>query len=1282
MFRKFVNAIKTALAALVVFTLLPTLFPNVPRAAVPVAVAGLAESDSTNLEFEENRGQLPSPVRYFARGAGANIFLTPKEAVYVMRPDCGTTAAKCDDGTRFALRMKFDGANPDSGYSGEVGTGHSTNYLKGGSEDNITDIPTFSRVRMSGVYNGIDVVWHGLGNGSVRYDFVADPRADPSQIALVFDGADSVVLDGNGDLLIGTPAGTIRQGRPVTFQVADGLRNEVESSFRVDEGNVVRFQIGAYDPSLPLTIDPTVTLGNLAFSTFLGGIENERMNSLAIDENGHTFATGFTESPFFPTTAGTFDTTFNSNPDVFVTRFNTSGSGLVFSTFIGGSSADEGRGIEVDSAGNVYVTGSTSSPAFPTTPGAYDTAANGGTDVFALKLNSSGNALIYSTFVGSSSADEAYDLALDSSNNLYAVGRTAGAFPTTAGAFDSTPGGGNDAFLIKLDANGANLLYSTLLGSTLNDWGYAVDLDPSANAYISGFTSSTDFPTTAGAFDTTFNGVADGFVAKANTTASGSASLVYSTLVGGTDEDSFRSIAVDSAGNSYVTGSVINGGGFPTTAGAFDTTHNGSADVVVTKLNPSGSALVYSTYIGGTSSDLGGDILIDQSGNAIIGGSTLDAATDYPTVIGAFDTTHNGARDGFVTKLNANGSGLIYSTLIGGGADDYVTKVASDQAGNIYFGGYTLDAATDFPTTLQAFQPAHGGGEDTFVGKFGDFSIGGKVIDAATGNPLSNVMIALSGQVSGNVLTGTDGRFGFLDTVPGEPHAVSATRAGYAMNPAIFNIASLANNRELIFVATVGSPTGGSGGTLRFENVSYSKAENGGAVSVKIKRLGDIQTTDPVTVDLSTIAGSATQGQDFQPISGVVTFNALETEKTVTIPIVNDAALEPRESFSIAITNPTNNADIEPGRGSTTVQILDEDLSDGDLLISEFRQRGRLGPHDEFVKLFNPNDFDVTVQTSDGSAGLTLAAVTNGVPSSIVTIPNLITIGARGHYLLTNNDPDGGFSLIDYPTGRGTVTAVGDRTYSADIPDNSTLALLKTSDAASFVSANIIDAVGFDQTGWAEGKPLSPIVPQNSEMSFVRKLSAAGLTDSDSNRADFVMVDNHATVFGAADTSKVSAVLGAPAPESSESLRVLSPAKLSISDPGFETYDPAPVPNGKLGTLTVYRTLRNDSGSPIIALRLRAADFPTAGSQLSVRYSSRPDFRLLSSPDEGDSIRGVTLAAAALQPNGGGINSTLAVDSVTAANPLMPGQTIVVAIRFGVERWGRHPLVLAAEGSE
>lgn len=404
---------------------------------------------------------------------------------------------------------------------------------------------------------------------------------------------------------------------------------------------------------------------------------------------------------------------------------------LSYSTYLGGSDADEGRGMAVDAAGGAYVTGITRSINFPTTADAFQ--PSGDFDVFVAKLNAAGSALAYSTYLGGSLSDVGDSIAVDTDGNAFVTGYTVSSnFPTTAGAFQPISGGGpRDAFVTKLDSSGSALIYSTYLGSDSEDGGGGIAVDAAGNAYVAGSTRSAGFPTTAGAFQTSFAGGTccyDAFVTKLNPAGS---ALVYSTYLGGDNHDTSGAIAVDAAGNAYVTGQAYSLN-FPTTAGAFQTTKGGGvSDAFVVKLDPTGSALVYSTYLGGTYLESGGGIAIDGDGNAYVTGITMSTnnagptANNFPTTPGAFQTKFGNVTgcppecggDAFVTKFNPTGSALVYSTYLGGNTSDAGSNIAVDSAGNAYVTGSTR--SQNFPTTAGAFQPVFSGGdfEDAFVTK-------------------------------------------------------------------------------------------------------------------------------------------------------------------------------------------------------------------------------------------------------------------------------------------------------------------------------------------------------------------------------------------------------------------------------------------------------------------------------------------------------------------------------------------------------------------------------------
>jgi hypothetical protein len=690
----------------------------------PLVVQPRAAYGTLPLHFEANRGQTDLQVKFLSRGPDHTLFLTRTEAVLVLtraqsRDKSGqqSLTGKAEEHgtvTRSVLRTSFVGANHDPKVSGQDELPGKANYLIGNDPAKWrTGMPTYARVRYQALYPGIDLVYYG-NQRQLEYDFVVAPGAHPQAITLAFEGADELEVDARGDLVLHTAAGALRHRKPVIYQEIDGVRREIPGGYVSKGRHHVGFQVAAYDVERPLIIDPT-----LVFSTYLGGSSFESALGIAIDGAGNAYVVGGTQSADFPTTPGALLTTLNGGFDAFVAKLDPTGSALVYATYLGGNNIDQSSGIAVDGAGNAYVSGSTQSRDFPTTPGAFQTTSNGDFDAFVAKLDPTGSALIYATYLGGNNIDQSGGIAVDGAGNAYVSGSTQSTnFPTTPGAFQATfKGGFGDAFVTKLDPTGSTLVYSTYLGGSDSDRGSgiagsSIAIDGAGNAYVSGGTQSTDFPTTPGAFQTTFNGGSDAFVAKLNSTGS---ALVYSTYLGGSDFDEGGAIVVDALGNAYVTGATFSAN-FPTTLGAFDTTFNGG-DAFVTKLNSTGSALAYSTYLGGSAFDAARGIAIDSAGYAYVVGVTQ--STDFPTTPGAVQMMFNGGLDAFVTTLDPTGSALVHATYLGGSASDEGSRIAVDTAGNAYVGGQTGSA--DFPTTAGAFDTTLNGFNDAFAAKIAAF---------------------------------------------------------------------------------------------------------------------------------------------------------------------------------------------------------------------------------------------------------------------------------------------------------------------------------------------------------------------------------------------------------------------------------------------------------------------------------------------------------------------------------------------------------------------------------
>ncbi|MFB3897829.1 MAG: SBBP repeat-containing protein [bacterium] len=444
--------------------------------------------------------------------------------------------------------------------------------------------------------------------------------------------------------------------------------------------------------------------GQLSYSTYLGGSEDDDGFDIAVDGSGNAYITGETESTDFPTTSGAIDIPVYNTKDIFVTKLNPSGSGLVYSAIIGGNGDDYASAIALDTSGNAYITGKTHSSDFPITANAFDTIGDSRRgDAFILKLNATGSALIYSTYLGGSNSDWGSDIKVNDSGNAYITGNTDSYdFPITPGAMDTTH---VEGFVAKLNKAGSGLIYSTYIRAV----SLYLALDKSGNTYITGFTNSTSFPVTLGAYDTIYNGNEDAFVSKLNPTGT---ALVYSTYLGGNDKDMAFGIAIDDLGNAYITGDT-DSGDFPTTAGAINSHLGTTGDGFVTKLNSSGSALVYSTLIGGSNFDAGLDVGVDKFENACITGCTQ--SDDFPTTANAYKRSFGGSYDAFITKLNSTGSSLIYSTYLGGNQFDYPDAIAVDKTGKIYVTG--MNSGGSYPVTGGAYSAYNHGGYDTIITK-------------------------------------------------------------------------------------------------------------------------------------------------------------------------------------------------------------------------------------------------------------------------------------------------------------------------------------------------------------------------------------------------------------------------------------------------------------------------------------------------------------------------------------------------------------------------------------
>ena len=674
--------------------------------------------------FIENRGQWPEEVLYLIQFRGLNAWMTREGIVYdfYRETPVEATAESMDeapdipyDNQRIpqyhreghVVRMALVDARPLPHAEGEQRRSGRYNYFIGNDPDRwVTNVPLYRSVVVNDIYPGVRIR-HYLQDGKLRYDFIVAPGADPSQIAFRLEGTDGVWITEEGDLAFQTRFGEVRHGSLKAYQKVGDDLIEVACRMEKNKSGGVSFRMGAYDPSRPLIIDPA-----LDYSTLIGGTNNDRGYVLVVDDQRQSYIVGKSHSANFPTTTGAYDETHNGNADVVVSKLNAFGSGLIFSTFIGGSGYEDGYSIRIAHDNeHIVVAGGTYSSNFPTTSGAYDQTHNGSADGFVLKLDSSGSTLVFSTFLGGSGYDWSYSTYMDFQHeDVYVTGDARSSnFPTTPGAYDVTHnGGGGDVFVLKLDSTGSFLHYSTFIGGSNHEWGHFIQVDSFGRAYINGGSRSTNYPTTVNAYDKTHNGNYDAILSTLDSTGS---HLLYSTYLGGSGYDWASKSKLTRSGGIYVTGETRSNN-FPTTAGVYDPTYNGgSGDIFAAKLDSTLSNLLASTFIGGSGKELSLSLEFDTLSNIYLSGETN--STNFPTTPGTYDSTHNGGYDGYILKMDSALTTLLYSSYIGGSSDETAHSVSIDSNDYLYLGGKTRSA--DFPVTNGAYDTTQNGDYDIFI---------------------------------------------------------------------------------------------------------------------------------------------------------------------------------------------------------------------------------------------------------------------------------------------------------------------------------------------------------------------------------------------------------------------------------------------------------------------------------------------------------------------------------------------------------------------------------------
>ncbi len=650
------------------------------------------------LAFEPNVGQAD----------GAVDFLVHHGQAVTAFSSTGTTTSVGGKQVTMALKNA-----DEQDFSGTDELQSKTNYFLGNDESQWqSDIPNYGKLLAKDIYPGIDLAYYGT-NSQLEHDFIVAPGVDYKQIAFGFTGQDDLALDDDGNLVLKAGDDTLTLNAPVTYQTDTNSKHTIPSSFELKNGTVTIAVADTYDPAKPLIIDPVLSL---VYSTYLGGSGGDQGSSIAVDASGNVYVTGTTSSANFPT-ASPFQGSRNGSDDIFIAKLNPLGSALVYSTYLGGSTGGEAPySIAVDVDGNAYVIGITNSSNFPTMS-PFQGSLSGSQDAFVTKLNPGGSALVYSTYLGGSDAETGYGIAADANGNAYVTGNTSSANFPTVSPFQAVRSGATDAYVAKFNSSGSALVYSTYLGGSSTDGGVAIAVDASSSAYVTGLTNSTNFPT-ASPFQASYGGSGDVFLAKFNATGS---ALTYATYLGGSaSELPYYGMAVDSVGNAYIAGST-NSTDFPTES-PVQASKSAGNDAFVTKFDPSGSALVYSTYLGGSEphasfSDTASAVAADSAGNAYVTGFTY--STDFPTS-NPLQGSGSGNGDAFVTKLNPSGSALVYSTYIGGSDNDGGRGIAVGLNGDAYVTGST--SSTNFPT-MSPMQAVNAGNGDVFITRLTEHNV-------------------------------------------------------------------------------------------------------------------------------------------------------------------------------------------------------------------------------------------------------------------------------------------------------------------------------------------------------------------------------------------------------------------------------------------------------------------------------------------------------------------------------------------------------------------------------
>jgi len=647
------------------------------------------------ISFEPNRGQTDSAIQFLARGMGYTLFLAPGEAVLSLHSSSNHLAEAVPRGlpsaigmhdanrqksmpTSSTVHMRLIGSNPSAQAVGVDPLPGRSNYFIGSDPSAWhTDVPTFAKVRYRDVYPGVDLVYYGNQQGKLEHDFIVAPGTDPSTIAIAFSGAGAAKPDKDGGITIRTQSGDLTLLPPTVYQDVAGRRVIIPANYQRAKPNQIGFHLGTYNRRLPLIIDPVLT-----HTAILGGSDNDFASAIAVDKYGQAYITGATYSTDFPTENPYQSSWTITNPTsstaAFVSKINPAGTALVYSTYLGGPFSG-GEGIAIDSSGRAYVTGGTGD-GFPVQNAAQATFGGGAGDAFLTVLSPSGNSLVFSTYLGGNQMDYGLAITLDAAENIYITGRTDGAFPAL---HSIQPSGTPGVFVAKFNSTGA-LQYSSMYGNIAGQ-GTGLAVDSSGAAYIAGYTNLHDIPITPGVYRSTCSSPQCGWAAKIAPTGD---KIDYSTYLGSTNGGAYA-LALDSANDAYIAGAT--GNGFPVESTSFQKTYGGGDyDGFVMKLNPTGTGMMWSTYLGGNGDDVIYGLALDQYRTVYVSGWTCSSNFPLKASIQAYSRTSNRPCQLFVTTISGSLNSIeYYSTYLGSATfSNQGNYIAIDSKLNAYLTGY------------------------------------------------------------------------------------------------------------------------------------------------------------------------------------------------------------------------------------------------------------------------------------------------------------------------------------------------------------------------------------------------------------------------------------------------------------------------------------------------------------------------------------------------------------------------------------------------------------------